>query len=222
MVAFTNHALDHLLESVLNAGITEKVVRLGSRSQSERLQELTLDKLEKFQATFMKRGFNSAYGAMKGADKAFNDFINDFDASNGQSLNDVESLLQLNYPFQHESLVVPSVPTRMTRDEILGAKAFQFPDQYQFWEQGRDIKNKARGRARPINSLLSIQDVWSLTQEERKIISKKWKEEASSNGQEIRMTTYESLKKTHLAARETVDEYQMMVRNLYSLCGSSR
>ncbi|KAJ7346800.1 hypothetical protein DFH08DRAFT_869366 [Mycena albidolilacea] len=36
MIAFTNHALDHMLTSVLDAGITNKVVRLGSRSADEK------------------------------------------------------------------------------------------------------------------------------------------------------------------------------------------
>ncbi|KAJ7217780.1 hypothetical protein GGX14DRAFT_438313 [Mycena pura] len=46
MIAFTNHALDHLLTSVLDAGIKNKVVRLGSRSADERISNFSLDNLE--------------------------------------------------------------------------------------------------------------------------------------------------------------------------------
>ncbi len=47
MIAFTNHALDHMLLSLLDAKITTNLVRLGSRSSDERINEYTLDKLEK-------------------------------------------------------------------------------------------------------------------------------------------------------------------------------
>jgi hypothetical protein len=49
MIAFTNHALDHMLRSVLDAGITKKVVRLGSRSADEEISSLSLEELEKLQ-----------------------------------------------------------------------------------------------------------------------------------------------------------------------------
>ena len=41
IVTFTNHALDDLLEDVLNAGITD-IVRIGGRSRSDRLAEYNL------------------------------------------------------------------------------------------------------------------------------------------------------------------------------------
>jgi len=37
MIAFTNHALDHMLCSVLDADITKKIVRLGHRTSDERI-----------------------------------------------------------------------------------------------------------------------------------------------------------------------------------------
>ncbi|KAK0443327.1 uncharacterized protein EV420DRAFT_1484981 [Desarmillaria tabescens] len=54
MIAFTNHALDHMLLSLLDAKITTNLVRLGSRSSDERINEFTLDKLER-----MKDGASS-------------------------------------------------------------------------------------------------------------------------------------------------------------------
>ncbi|KAK0186426.1 hypothetical protein F5146DRAFT_1161311 [Armillaria mellea] len=54
MIAFTNHALDHMLLSLLDAKITTNFVRLGSRSSDERINEYTLDKLER-----MKDGASS-------------------------------------------------------------------------------------------------------------------------------------------------------------------
>ncbi|KAK0443129.1 uncharacterized protein EV420DRAFT_1067387 [Desarmillaria tabescens] len=54
MIAFTNHALDHMLLSLLDAKITTNLVRLGSRSSDERINGYTLDKLER-----MKDGASS-------------------------------------------------------------------------------------------------------------------------------------------------------------------
>jgi len=45
LIAFTNHALDHLLGNVLDVGITRKIVRLGSRSADERISEFSLDNI---------------------------------------------------------------------------------------------------------------------------------------------------------------------------------
>ena len=48
LIAFTNHALDHLLCNILDAGITTKIARLGSRhSAHERIVPYLLDDLEK-------------------------------------------------------------------------------------------------------------------------------------------------------------------------------
>lgn len=43
-VCYTNHALDQLLEHLIDAGV-EQVVRIGSRSKSDQLQEINLNKL---------------------------------------------------------------------------------------------------------------------------------------------------------------------------------
>ena len=46
VIAFTNHALDHILTSVLDAGITNKIARLGGRSADERISQFSIEKLE--------------------------------------------------------------------------------------------------------------------------------------------------------------------------------
>lgn len=47
MIAFTNHALDHLLSAVLDAKITNKIARLGSRSIDSRVSKYSIEELEK-------------------------------------------------------------------------------------------------------------------------------------------------------------------------------
>ncbi|KAF9506178.1 hypothetical protein BS47DRAFT_1489458 [Hydnum rufescens UP504] len=48
-IAFTNHALDHILRSGLDTGITKKVVRMGSRSADLKISSLSLEELQKLQ-----------------------------------------------------------------------------------------------------------------------------------------------------------------------------
>lgn len=49
LIAFTNHALDHMLSSILDADITERIVRLGRRSNDERVAEYSMETLEMVQ-----------------------------------------------------------------------------------------------------------------------------------------------------------------------------
>lgn len=45
MACFTNHALDSFLESLLDAGVSEGIVRVGGRGKSERLAAFNLKEL---------------------------------------------------------------------------------------------------------------------------------------------------------------------------------
>jgi len=53
LIAFTDHALDRLLGNVLNAGITKKVARLGSRSADERTTPYSLEAMERMSGNHM-------------------------------------------------------------------------------------------------------------------------------------------------------------------------
>src|SRR4051812_4304250 len=77
LIAFTNHALDHLLLSVLNAGITKKIVRLGSRSSDEKIAQFSLENLERLSTTSTTNqiGINRAYGARKRAETELKDVL---------------------------------------------------------------------------------------------------------------------------------------------------
>ena len=70
LIAFTNHALDHMLESVLEAGITNKIVRLGSRSANERIAAYNLTEMEKIGGNHsMQQSLNREYGKMMNAEQ---------------------------------------------------------------------------------------------------------------------------------------------------------
>ncbi|KAF9649047.1 hypothetical protein BDM02DRAFT_3095370 [Thelephora ganbajun] len=59
LIAFTNHALDHMLNSILDAKITKKFVRLGSRSTDERVAQYSLQNIER---TFVDASMNRQIG----------------------------------------------------------------------------------------------------------------------------------------------------------------
>ena len=49
LIAFTNHALDHMLLSILDADITQRIVRLGRRANDERVAPYSIETLEMVQ-----------------------------------------------------------------------------------------------------------------------------------------------------------------------------
>ena len=53
IVTFTNHALDDVLESLLDIGVSE-IVRMGGRSRSDRLAEYNLRELGRSKAPFSR------------------------------------------------------------------------------------------------------------------------------------------------------------------------
>jgi hypothetical protein len=46
LLAFTNHALDHILRAVHDTGVTKDIVRLGSRSKDDVVSEYSLEAIE--------------------------------------------------------------------------------------------------------------------------------------------------------------------------------
>lgn len=47
LLAFTNHALDHILRSIHENGVTENMLRLGSRSKDEVVAQYSLESVER-------------------------------------------------------------------------------------------------------------------------------------------------------------------------------
>jgi hypothetical protein len=78
LIAFTNYALDHMLSSILDAGITENVVRLGFQSSDERIAKYSLMNLEKSSGDdSASRQIKREYAAMKNAEEAMHKVMKD-------------------------------------------------------------------------------------------------------------------------------------------------
>lgn len=106
MIALTNHALDHMLSSVLKAGITTSIVRLGSRSADEQISQLSLDNLEKasernpmFSALIGKE-----YGKLKDIERRLKELLS---AMLKQSSSEISRYISMAYPAQYASVLAP-------------------------------------------------------------------------------------------------------------------
>jgi hypothetical protein len=174
---------------------------------------MTLDKLEKFQSDFLKRGVGSAYGSMKRAEEAFNNAIKDLKKED-QDLGELDLHLDLTYPEHHEQLMFPPENIQSMMKKSFGANSALFEKKYQFWEKGSDIKNDGRRPARNIPAILEAKNIWSLSLEERRRLSRKWKDEVAKESESNAFASFENLKKNHQEARELMEEYQMMVETL--------
>ena len=117
MIAFTNHALDHLLGNVLDAGITKKVARLGSRSADERIAPYSLDAVERTSGIRMHgRNIFNIRKEMKDIEKEFAEVV----ATLNGSAVDPEGLLMwldLHHPGQSQELTNPPKWVDLLREE---------------------------------------------------------------------------------------------------------
>ncbi|KAH9887903.1 hypothetical protein C8Q73DRAFT_808008 [Cubamyces lactineus] len=107
LIAFTNHALDHMLTSVLDAGITNKLVRLGTRSTDERVMLYTLDKLEKTaSASNMDRSFKRQYAIMKKLEEQMTTVMTSIRLPR-LTWDKIKEYLDIHYPDHAESFNAP-------------------------------------------------------------------------------------------------------------------
>ncbi|KAL1748207.1 hypothetical protein HDZ31DRAFT_30258 [Schizophyllum fasciatum] len=76
LIAFTNHALDHMLRSVIDSDITNKIVRLGSRSTDEVISHFNLGELERnADRTSLHRTLQREFAGMKEAERDMKDVL---------------------------------------------------------------------------------------------------------------------------------------------------
>ncbi|KAG8778184.1 hypothetical protein FRC16_003941, partial [Serendipita sp. 398] len=143
LIAFTNHALDHLLRSVLDMGITSKIARLGSRSNDEELKQFSLDALEQLANadTMDQSAIKRAYFNLKRSEEELSDVLKQLQGST-VSEEDRTEYLELCRPDHHDELMHPPVIVNsiLASEEgwtQVGAK--QAESLFEFWRTGRDI-----------------------------------------------------------------------------------
>lgn len=107
LIAYTNHALDHMVTSVLDAEITQKIVRLGTRSSDERISEYTLDKLERLAtAPTLDRSIKRQYGVMKRLEEEMTNTMTSIRLPL-LAWSEIEKYLDIHYPEHADSFRAP-------------------------------------------------------------------------------------------------------------------
>jgi hypothetical protein len=120
MIAFTNHALDHLLGNILDAGITNKVARLGSRSADARIAPYSLDAMERSGGNRMHgRNIFEIRRNMKDIEEEFADVVAGLNGSAVDS-DDLLQWLDLHHPGQSQELTNPPEWVNRLRSEQHG------------------------------------------------------------------------------------------------------
>ncbi|RPD78077.1 hypothetical protein L226DRAFT_610076 [Lentinus tigrinus ALCF2SS1-7] len=152
MIAFTNHALDHMLRSVLDAQITQKIVRLGSRSADERIAEFSIEHVEMVAG---KSRLNYAFSGYRRALREVEDEIKEFMEGFFKTQVDTEDILRylmFASPVLSESIQDPpdwiSAIYDLTNEEdgwhVAGANGKDAGERddtlYDFWVRGGDIE----------------------------------------------------------------------------------
>ncbi|OAQ64570.2 NFX1-type zinc finger-containing protein 1 [Pochonia chlamydosporia 170] len=102
-VCYTNHALDQLLEHLLDAGV-EGIIRIGSRSKSERMTDLTLQRIVKrFEKTKAEKGkIGKAESFLHRTVQQFGEALQEL--AHSQSWSAIKTLLLEEYPHQYHSI----------------------------------------------------------------------------------------------------------------------
>ncbi|EIN11698.1 P-loop containing nucleoside triphosphate hydrolase protein [Punctularia strigosozonata HHB-11173 SS5] len=107
MIAFTNHALDHLLTAALDAGITTSIARLGSRSADERIAKYNIEEIEKISGrSRLDREFSRNYRELKDVEKEFVALMQQFLKGRIES-SQITDHLQIFYPELYEGFHNP-------------------------------------------------------------------------------------------------------------------
>ena len=145
MIAFTNHALDHMLSSVLDADITKKIVRLGARSSDERISKFNLDNFEMAQGeSRLDQTLKSQFRVLKESQNAMDELMSLVRTPTVTDLQ-VDAFLQIQYPDGHASLQNPPPwVDALIKDQSSGWRTAGVVSSdhthYSFWENSNDLR----------------------------------------------------------------------------------
>ncbi|MDV3182344.1 MAG: AAA domain-containing protein, partial [Candidatus Phytoplasma australasiaticum] len=167
-VCYTNHALDQLLEHLLDDGI-EGIIRMGSRSKSERLENLNIrvvqDKMALTKAEKQQR--YSHINLMRHLENEATELLHDL--SRCGSLSAVRTFLSSSYP-THSKELFPD------HDDGWQTVGYNKHDVIRRWLYGGADLRTDQGASRPIEDL-KRSPLAGMTQQERTRLHKTWLKE---------------------------------------------
>ena len=266
LIAYTNLALDHLLTLILDANVTTKIVRLGSRATDERIAQYSLNLLEQLQVSGqneLDRPRRRQYAILKEVEEEMAKIMNRIQIPR-LTPEDAERYLDFHYPQHANSLREPpfwiaEVFRKATEDENVNGewvevsrskKTAQDPEIkgiYGFWKGGGDIEfiqppptsSKTKGKEkvdsrqaffdelgffgqfpqipserRPLEQLVTIDNVWSMSLFERKCLGESWEDEMRRIAYESNLEEFNLLKQQYKQACQTYEDVQDEVSRL--------
>ncbi|OCH91424.1 P-loop containing nucleoside triphosphate hydrolase protein [Obba rivulosa] len=153
LIAFTNHALDHMLRSVLDAGITRRIVRLGSRSADETISQFSIETMESAAGkSSLERNSAASRYNLRDVENKIKELMKDVFKPHIDT-EDILRNLEIQYPAHFESLSIPppwiSALHRISSAQAGGAqwqtvgrggRAEEQDDSlYAYWRDGQDL-----------------------------------------------------------------------------------
>lgn len=145
LIAFTNHALDNIIAQVLDQDITNKVVRLGSRSANEAVGRYSLDEIMRSRPK--ERAGNQAYARMKDLQEELENLMYTM-VRGAIETERLEMYLDENFPNHHFLINSPEDWVSQIFHESLEweekqkgrANVHRQPETLlEYWHQGRDL-----------------------------------------------------------------------------------
>lgn len=162
-VCYTNHALDQLLEHLLDAGV-KGVIRMGSQSKSDRMTNLNLQNIVKrFKKTKEEAAkLGQAEGGIKQVIQAVGCALQEL--ADCKTWGTLKAFLLENYPHQYESIFPPE------EDGWIEVTRHKPEQKFERWLcTGDDIDAVPRDIP-----TLEQSDLWEMNQPERLVLFEYW------------------------------------------------
>lgn len=192
-VTYTNHALDQLLEALLDNNVTSQIVRIGSQSKSERLERFNLQTVAKDTARTKMEKKERWYTAERLS--LCEDDFRALDLKKEVPIARLKSYIQRADPQHHDQLF-----SLVQTDGLLGVKTNNPQTALNSW---LDSAAKDSTRARPVDELMDI-SVFEMSRTERQHIYNRWVRDCRTELEE----SVRQIISSHKAAKQGYDSVQ--------------
>jgi hypothetical protein len=206
---YTNHALDQFLEHILDQG-ENNIIRLGSRSKSERLQDRTLSAI----SSGMRRTKVESSNVWKAKQQIedIEEEMNDLLARNSGPCTDVEiaNYVEEHFPELHDNLFADAkdLSGGVDSDGFITVRTKTRSDIFRMWMRGAGRRGNLvplPRTERSLQDLLVAYDMWRTSMKERQRLKAYWGDLVNEDrGREMR----EHLSKFTTAEQTLRAQYQ--------------
>ncbi|KXG48936.1 uncharacterized protein PGRI_028060 [Penicillium griseofulvum] len=192
-VTYTNHALDQLLEALLDNNVTSQIVRIGSQSKSERLEKFNLQTVAKDTArTKMEK--KERWSTAERLSLCEDDF-RALDLKKEVPITRLKTYIQQTYPHHHDQLF-----SLVQTGGFYGVKTESPQATITSW---LDSAAKDSAHPRPVDQLKNI-NVWEMSQKERQNLYNRWCRDYRADADE----KVRHIVSSHKAAKQGYDSVQ--------------